>query len=179
MRKIIVTEFVSLDGVIESPMWSLKYWNDEIAQFKANEQTTVDAMLLGRVTYEGFAQAWPQRTDDGAEWFNGTRKYVVTKTLTKLDWNNSVALSGDLVQEVSALKQQEGGDLIVYGSGKLLQALLTNNLVDQLNVVLYPVVLGKGQKMFEEGTQASLKLASTQTFSSGVVALIYEPAPAE
>src|SRR6185503_12420937 len=118
MRKLVVTEFVSLDGVIENPGWTFKYWNDEIANFKAEESLASDALLLGRVTYEGFAAVWPTSTDQGAEYFNGVRKYVMSKSLKNADWNNSVILSGDLVEEVNKLKQLEGNDIIVHGSGK-------------------------------------------------------------
>ncbi|MCA0454408.1 MAG: dihydrofolate reductase family protein [Chloroflexi bacterium] len=177
MRKLIVTEFMSLDGVIENPQWTFKYWNDETSGFKTEETSNNESLLLGRVTYEGFAQAWPQRTDEasGGVYFNGTRKYVVTSTLDKLDWNNSVAIKGDIVAEITKLKQEDGPDLVVHGSGKLVQFLLANNLVDTVRILMYPVVLGKGQKMFEDGTAASMKLVSARPFSSGVIGLVYEP----
>lgn len=175
MRKLIVTEFVSLDGVIESPMWTFKYWNDETAHFKGEETSAGQEMLLGRVTYEGFAQAWPNSKDEGAAYFNGTRKYVVTSTLDKLDWNNSVALKGNPVEAIRTLKGQDGPDIVVHGSGKLVQMLLNNDLVDTVRMLVYPVVLGKGQKMFEDGTKVTLKLVETRPLSSGVVGLIYEP----
>src|SRR5689334_4551967 len=114
MRKLVVSEFISLDGVIENPAWTFKYWNDEIANFKAEETLASDALLLGRTTYEGFAAAWPNSTDQGAVYFNGVRKYVVSKTLKKADWNNSVILSGDLVEEVNKLKQQDGTNITVH-----------------------------------------------------------------
>ena len=178
MRKLIVTEFMSLDGVIENPQWTFKYWNDETSNFKAEETSHNEALLLGRKTYEGFAQAWPQRTDEasGGVYFNGTRKYVVTSTLDKLDWNNSVAITGDIVAEITKLKQEDGPDLVVHGSGKLVQFLLANKLVDTVRILMYPVVLGSGQKMFEDGTVATLKLVSARPFSSGVIGLVYERA---
>ena len=104
MRKIVVTEFMSLDGVVEEPAWTFPYWNDEIAAFKGEETASSDALLLGRVTYEGFAAAWPGRTDDGADFFNGVRKYVVSTTLDTADWNNSVLIQNDVVAEISKLK---------------------------------------------------------------------------
>ena len=176
MRKLVVTEFVSLDGVIENPGWTFKYWNDEIANFKAEESLASDALLLGRVTYEGFAAVWPTSTDQGAEYFNGVRKYVMSKSLKQADWNNSVILSGDLVEEINKLKQLEGNDIIVHGSGKLVQSLIKQNLVDRIRLLVYPVVLGTGQRMFEDGTTATLNLVSAKPFSSGVTGLIYESA---
>jgi dihydrofolate reductase len=171
MRKLIVTEFVSLDGVIENPMWTFKYWNDEIANFKGEEAG--DALLLGRVTYEGFAQAWPNSKDQGAEYFNGVRKYVVSTTLQKADWNNSVIIRG--IDDIRKLKESEGGDIIVHGSGNLIQSLIKHELVDNYRLLIYPVVLGKGQRLFADGTMATLKLVGTKAFSSGVTALLYEP----
>ncbi|MDX2139715.1 MAG: dihydrofolate reductase family protein [Chloroflexota bacterium] len=178
MRKIIVTAFLSLDGVMENPMWTMSYWNDEIARFKAEETTANDVLLLGRVTYEGFAAAWPQRTgeDTGATYFNGARKYVVTNTLDKADWNNTQIIKGDAAEEVRKLKQQGDENLVVHGSGKLVQTLIQHDLVDSYRLLIYPVVLGKGQRLFEDGTQTTLKLVESRNFSSGVVALIYEPA---
>ena len=176
MRKLVVTEFISLDGVIENPGWTFKYWNDEIANFKGEETLASDALLLGRATYEGFAAAWPNSTDEGAPYFNGVRKYVVSKSLKKAEWNNTVILSGDLVEEVNKLKQQDGTNITVHGSGKLAQALIKQGLVDSLRLLVYPVVLGKGQRLFEDDITATFNLVSAKPFSSGVTALIYEPA---
>ncbi len=177
MRNLIVTEFISLDGVIESPMWTFPYWNDEIAAFKGAETEASDALLLGRVTYDGFAQAWPERGDeDGGAFFNGVRKYVVSNTLEKADWNNSVMISGDdVMEQIRQLKQQDGKDIYVHGSANLIQTLLRENLVDRIRLLVYPVVLGKGQRLFEEGLTQTLRLVETKTFSTGVTALIYEP----
>ena len=175
MRKLVVTEFISLDGVIENPMWTFKYWNDEIANFKGEETSASDALLLGRVTYEGFAQVWPSSKDQGAEYFNGVRKYVVSNTLERAEWNNSQIIRGDLVEEVNRLKQQDGTNITVHGSGKLVQSLIQLDLVDTLRLLVYPVVLGKGQRLFEEGTTATLKLVEARPLSGGVTALIYEP----
>lgn len=177
MRKIIVTEFVSLDGIMEDPQWTFKYWNDEIAAFKGEETSNNEPILLGRVTYEGFAQAWPQRTDEesGGVYFNGTRKYVVTTTLDKAEWNNSVIISDNIIEEITKLKEEDGSDMIVHGSATLAQTLIKHDLVDQIRLLVYPVVLGKGKRLFDEDTTASLKLVETRAFSSGVVALIYEP----
>lgn len=176
MRTLIVTTFLSLDGVMENPMWTFPYWNDEIASFKGEETSHGEHLLLGRVTYEGFAAAWPQRSgaETGADYFNGTRKYVITSTLDNLTWNNSVALKGDVVEEVTKLKQGDGPDIVVHGSGKLVQTLIQNKLVDRIRVIVYPLVLGTGQKLFEEGTEAKLKLVEARPFSSGAVGLIYD-----
>lgn len=177
MRNIIVTEFLSLDGVMENPMWTFKYWNDEIAQFKAEETTANDVLLLGRVTYQGFAASWPQRTDEasGGVYFNGVRKYVVSNTLDNVEWNNSVLVKGDAVAEITKLKQQDGENLVVHGSATLAQTLIQHDLVDRYRLLVYPLVLGKGKRLFEEGITATLKLVETRPFSSGVTALIYEP----
>ncbi len=175
MRKLVVTEFVSLDGVMENPAWTFKYWNDEIASFKGEESDSSDALLLGRVTYEGFAAAWPQSEDEGAPYFNSVRKYVVSTTLHKAEWNNSVLIKDNIVAEITKLKQQDGKDLIVHGSATLVQTLITHDLVDSYRLLVYPVVLGKGKRLFKDGTTATLNLVKTQAFSSGVTALIYAP----
>lgn len=178
MRKIIVTEFLSLDGVMEDPRWTFPYWNDEIAQFKAEETTANDVLLLGRVTYQGFAAAWPQRTDEasGGRYFNSVRKYVVSNTLDKAEWNNSQIIRGDILQEITRLKQQDGENLVVHGSGTLVQWLMQHDLVDRYRLLVYPVALGQGKRLFQEGVTATLQLVETRAFSSGVAALIYEPA---
>jgi dihydrofolate reductase len=175
MRNLVVTEFISLDGVIENPGWSFKYWNDEIAGFKGEETSASDALLLGRVTYQGFAAAWPQSQDQGATYFNGVRKYVVSTTLDNAEWNNSVIINDNVVEEIKKLKEQDGADITVHGSGKLAQFLLKNNLVDRVRLLVYPVVLGQGQRLFEDGPAVTLNLLETRQFSSGVVGLIYEP----
>jgi dihydrofolate reductase len=175
MRDLVVTEFLSLDGVMENPGWSFPYWNDEIAAFKGEESTAGDALLLGRVTYQGFAAAWPTSPDEGAPYFNSVRKYVVSNTLQTADWNNSVIIRGDVVGEIRRLKQIEGGDIIVHGSGKLAQSLMAADLVDRYRLLVYPLVLGRGQRLFEGPAAPKLKLTGTQTMSTGVVALLYEP----
>ena len=175
MRQLIVTEFVSLDGVMEEPAWTFPYWNDEIAAFKGEESAASDALLLGRVTYEGFAAAWPQSKDEGAAYFNGVRKYVVSTTLDKAEWNNSVLIKDNIVEEIRKLKQGEGQDIIVHGSGALVQTLIQHDLVDRCRLLVYPLVLGKGKRLFKEGTAATLRLVESRSFSSGVVAMIYEP----
>ncbi len=175
MRKIVVTEFLSLDGVMENPAWTFKYWNDEIAKFKGEETSASDALLLGRVTYEGFAAAWPESKDAGASYFNNVRKYVVSKTLARAEWNNSTLIKGNIIEEITKLKQQDGHDITVHGSATLVQTLMQHELVDCYRFLIYPLVVGKGKRLFKEDTTATLKLVKAQQFSSGVAALIYEP----
>ncbi len=175
MRKIVVTEFLSLDGIMEHPAWTFPYWNDEIAKFKGEETSASDALLLGRVTYQGFAAAWPESTDEGADYFNNVRKYVVSTTLETVEWNNSRLINDNIVAAITNLKQQDGKDITVHGSATLVQTLMRHDLVDRYRLLVYPVVLGKGKRLFQEGTTATLKLVETQAFSSGVAALIYEP----
>jgi dihydrofolate reductase len=176
MRKVVVTEFMSLDGVMEEPRWTFKYWNDEIAKFKGEESSASDALLLGRVSYEGFAAAWPESKDEGAEYFNSVRKYVVSKTLEEpLEWNNSTLIKDNIVQEITNLKQQNGKDITVHGSATLVQTLMQHDLVDRYRLLVYPVVVGKGKRLFKEGIPATLKLLESRSFSSGVVALVHEP----
>lgn len=171
MRRIVVSEFLSLDGVMEEPSWTAPYWNDEIAQFKGEEQLACDALLLGRTTYEGFAAAWPSRTGEGAEEMNALPKYVVSPTLDKATWNNSTIIGENVFEEIAKLKVRPGQDILVYGSGELVRAPLKHRLVDQLNLLVYPVVLGSGKRLFEGGDKTSLKLLETKAFSSGVVLL--------
>jgi len=174
MRKIVVTQFMSLDGVIEAPMWSMPYWGDDISNFKADETNAADMLLLGRVTYDGFAQAWPQSEDEGAAWMNSVPKYVISNTLKEATWNNTTIIH--TLDDVAKLKQGDGGTILVYGSGKLANSLIAHNLVDDYRLLVYPVVLGKGQRLFEDGTQTTLKLVESKTFASGVVSLCYQRA---
>lgn len=178
MRKVIVSEFVSLDGVIEAPMWTFPYWNDEIAAFKLNELFSVDALLLGRLTYEGFAATWPSRTDEQgyAERMNSLPKYVVSTTLEKTDWNNSHIIKANVAEEIARLKQQPGQDILIFGSEQLMHSLMPHHLIDQYHLLIYPLVLGKGTRLFREETETTLKLADSKQFSSGVTALIYQQA---
>lgn len=176
MRKIVVTEFMSLDGVVEEPAWTFPYWNDEIAEFKGEESSASDALLLGRVTYKGFAAAWPESKDEGADYFNNVRKCVVSETLEEpLEWNNSTLIKDNIVKQITDLKQQDGKDITVHGSATLVQTLMQHDLVDLYRLLVYPVVVGKGKRLFREGIPATLKLLGSQSFGSGVVALVYEP----
>jgi dihydrofolate reductase len=158
VRRLIVTEFLSLDGVMEEPAWTFKYWNDAIAEFKGHESLSSDALLLGRVTYEGFAAAWPESKDEGAAYFNNVRKYVVSTTLDKAEWNNSRLIKENIVEEISKLKQQEGKDIMVHGSATLVQTLMRHDLVDRYRLLIYPLVLGEGKRLFKEGNTVTLRL---------------------
>lgn len=175
MRKITVSEFVTLDGVMEDPAWTFPYWNDEMAKFKLDELLGSDALLLGRVTYQGFAAAWPSRTDEQgyADRMNHLPKHVVSTTLEKAEWNNSTLIKEKVAEHVTQLKQQPGQDILVFGSGTLVKTLRQHDLVDKYNLLLYPVVLGKGKRLFRDGSAATLKFVATKTFRSGVVALCY------
>jgi dihydrofolate reductase len=177
MRKVIVSEFMTLDGVMEDPAWTFRYWNDEIAKFKFDELFAYGALLLGRVTYQGFAAAWPSRTDEQgyADRMNGLPKYVVSTTLEKAEWNNSTIIKENVAEQVFRIKQQPGQDVLLFGSGTLVQTLMQHDLVDQYNLLLYPVVLGNGKRLLTDGSKATLKLLETKTFSSSVVALLYQP----
>jgi dihydrofolate reductase len=173
-RRIVVTEFMTLDGVVENPMWSFPYWNDETAAFKAEETDKGQHMLLGRVTYEQFAQAWPQSKDEGAAYFNPARKHVVSSTLTKDVWQNATFIRGDVRKEIERLKSESGPDLVVHGSVTLARWLLAQGLVDELRLLVYPIVGEKGRRLFEgEVPSAKLKLASCAPTSKGVLRLVY------
>jgi dihydrofolate reductase len=180
MRKVIVTEFLTLDGVMEAPNeWSFPYWNDEIGKFKLDELFASDALLLGRVTYEGFAAAWPSRSDEAgfADRMNGVAKYVVSTSLKDAAWNNSTIIAENVAEEVSKLKQQAGQDILIAGSATLIGTLMRDNLIDEFQLLVYPVVLGKGKRLFLDGVDATLTLIETKPYDSGVVLLRYQVLP--
>jgi dihydrofolate reductase len=190
MARIIVTEFISLDGVVEDPGGSedFKYggWSFEIERgaegdmFKLDETMDSDALLLGRVTYEGFAAAWPSRDGEFADRFNSMPKYVVSSTLQEPGWNNSTVLKGDVVQEVSKLRQEQDGNIVVHGSAQLVQTLLEHDLVDELRLMVFPVVLGAGKRLFgDTSDKKRLRLTDSKRVGDGVDILIYEPAGKE
>jgi dihydrofolate reductase len=187
MGRIVVTEFVSLDGVMEDPGgsedfkyggWSFEFnRGDDGDQFKLDETVAAEALLLGRVTYEGFADAWPSREGEFADKFNQMPKYVVSSTLSDPGWTNSTVLDGDLAEAVTGLKGEHEGDIYVHGSGQLVQSLLENDLVDQLNLMVFPVVLGTGKRVFgETSDKKPLKLTDSKTVGDGVAILVYERA---
>jgi len=194
MRRIVVTEFMSLDGVFEAPGpegagykhegWTMAYGNDEFMKFKTEELMAADAQLLGRITYEGFAKAWPERSgDEYSDKFNSMKKYVVSTTLTKAEWNNSEIIKKDVAREIARLKEAErvpgsnssGTDIIIYGSGQLVNFLLQLDLIDEYRILVYPVVLGTGKRLFDKKSYAKLKLIEATPFKTGVIALRYEP----
>jgi dihydrofolate reductase len=185
--KIVVTEFVSLDGVTEDPGGSedFKYggWSFEFSRgeegdkFKLDEALEADALLLGRVTYEGFAAAWPSREGEFADKFNTMPKYVVSSTLGEPEWTNTTVLRGDVAEEVTKLKQETEGDLVVHGSNQLVQALLEHDLVDELRLMIFPVVLGSGKRLWGETSERkTLRLRDSKTVGDGVLIVVYEPA---
>lgn len=185
MRRIVVTEFMSLDGVFEAPGpdgsgfkyegWTMNYGNEEFMKFKMDELMAADAQLLGRVTYEAFAIAWPKmQEDDFGKKFNSMKKYVVSKTLKKAVWENSEIIKKDAAKEIARLKEEKGKDIIVYGSGQLVNLLMELGLVDELRILVYPVVLGTGKRLFKN-SYAKLKLIEATPFKTGVVAFRYEP----
>lgn len=180
MRKVVASEYVTLDGVMEAPeKWSLQFWSEEMARFAHEQLFASDALLLGRVTYEGFAKAWPSRTDEAgfADRMNALPKYVVSRTLEEAEWNNSTLIGGDVAGQVSKLKEQPGDDVLIYGSSELLHTLMQHGLVDEYRLWVSPVVLGSGKRLFKEGSTGSLALVDTSTIGS-VVILSYRPAEA-
>ena len=189
MRKVIVTEFVSLDGVMEAPGgeegyrhtgWVFQFQAPAQEQYKLKETLDAEALLLGRVTYEGFAGAWPERSGEFADKMNDMPKYVASTTLKELDWNNSTLLEGDVAGAVSELKQQDGGDILVAGSRTLVHTLMEHDLVDEYRIMIFPVVLGSGKRLFPDTPdKTALTLVDTQAFDSGVVVNSYEPAGRE
>ena len=185
MKRIVVTEFMSLDGVFEDPGgaegfkyggWTMSYGNDEFMKFKSEELKAADVQLLGRITYEGFAQAWPEYSgDEFSDKFNAMPKYVISSTLKKAEWNNSHIIKNDFAKEIARLKEEEGkGDILVSGSGQLVNFLLEEQLVEEIRLFVYPVVLGKGKRLFKN-THKRLKLIESTPFKTGVLALRYEP----
>lgn len=187
-RKIVVTEYVTLDGVMEDPGggdktghggWSFQFWSDEAAKYKYDELFSSDALLLGRVTYEGFAKAWPTMTGTGdfGERMNGIPKYVVSTTLKDLSWNNSRLIKGNVAEEIAKLKQQPGQAILIAGSAALVNSLIPYHLIDEYRLMVHPVVVGGGKRLFKDGSAIqSLKLIETRTFASGIVVLHYQPA---
>jgi dihydrofolate reductase len=188
MGRIVVTEFVSLDGVVEDPGGSedFKYggWSFEFDrgaegdEFKLDETRNSAALLLGRVTYEGFAAAWPSRDGEFADMFNSMPKYVVSSTLTKPEWTNTTVLETDPVEAVAKLKEEADGDVVVHGSAQLAQALIAHDLVDELRLMVFPVVLGTGKRLFgDPGEKKTLRLVDSKVVGDGVVILTYAAAP--
>jgi dihydrofolate reductase len=188
MGRVIASEFVTLDGVIEAPgheehrvgrnAWALRGTSEDQQRFKTEELSSADALLLGRVTYQIFAAFWPTAPGDEAfaNRMNGLRKYVVSTTLKRAEWNNSVILSGDIAEQVSKVKQRHGGDILIHGSADLVNSLMKHDLIDEYRLLVFPVVLGSGKRLFRDESDTShLRLVGTRAFSSGVVLLSYQP----
>jgi dihydrofolate reductase len=180
VRKITAGLFTSLDGVVEAPeKWTGPYFNDEVGQAVGALMAPNDAMLLGRVTYEGFAAAFGGQSGGMADQMNNTPKYVVSDTLASADWHNSTLISGregDVAGQISQLKQQPGHTIGISGSSTLVSWLLRQGLLDQLDLLVFPIVLGGGKRLFSEpDTQVPLTLAGSETFGTGVVHLTYVP----
>lgn len=188
MRKIIVTEFITLDGVVEAPGgnetphphggWQFKYNHPEGGKYKVDEIAAVDALLLGKTTYELFAGYWPSQTGGGfADRINQYPKYVVSRSLQRAEWNNCHILR-DVAKDVAALKKTEGGNILVYGSATLVKALLHHDLIDELRLMLYPVSIGGGLRLFDDSRELKkFELKHSQAFDNGVLILEYRPIP--
>jgi dihydrofolate reductase len=185
MGRIVVTEFISLDGVIEDPGgsedfkhggWSFEFSRGEEGdKFKLDETFDSEAQLLGRTTYEAFAESWPPREGEFADRFNSMPKYVVSSTLKDPEWTNTTVLEGDLEEAVARLKEQVDGDIVVHGSAQLVQGLLDKDLVDELRLMVFPVVLGAGKRLFAETSdKKTLRLADSKIVGDGVAILTYQ-----
>ena len=185
MGRVIITEFVSLDGVMEDPGgaedfehggWSFEFnRGDEGDMFKLDEALEAEALLLGRVTYEGFAAAWPSREGEFADKFNTMPKFVVSSTLDDPEWTNSTVLKGDVAEEVGRLKQRLDGDIVVHGSARLAQTLIDADLLDELRLMVFPVVLGAGERLFDEtGAKKPMRLVDSRTLDDELAYLTYE-----
>ena len=185
MSKIIVSEFVTLDGVMEAPGgepghphsgWVFDFMSDEQIQYKLEETLEADSLLIGRVTYESFAGAWPKRSGEFADKLNAMPKYVVSTTLRDPEWNNSVVISNDVVGEIRRLQERVGGPILVHGSRTLVHTLMEHDLVDEWRLMVFPVILGSGRRLFPETrSKTVLRLVDTKPFSSGVVVQTYHP----
>jgi len=176
MRKLVESTFVTLDGVIGSPQeWGPPYWNDEHANYARELLFAADVLLLGRATYEGFAEAWPSRTgDDYSDRINSLPKYVASRTLEEATWNATI-IKGDVAEEVARLKQQPGEDILKFGTGELDRTLIAHELIDEFHFWVFPVLAGGGQRLIEGIETTHLKLVDTTTFSTGIVVHTYAP----
>ncbi len=179
MRKIIVSMFLALDGVMEAPnQWSFQFGSQEQQRYKFDELFACDALLLGRITYQGFAAAWPNMsgTGDYGVRMNSIPKYVVSTTLQEAEWNNSRIIRNNVSTELSILKQQTGQDILIFGSSTLVNSLMQYDLIDEYRLMVFPVIVGCGKRLFQDvNEKKSLRLIDTKTFSSGVVVLSYQP----
>jgi dihydrofolate reductase len=181
LRKVIAVELVSVDGVMESPEeWAFPYSNEEMAEENAAGMASSDALLLGRVTYEQMASYWPNQPGGTlmVDYINSVPKFVVSTGLEgPLGWNNSALIRGNVTEEIAGLKREPGKDVTVLGSGELVRSLLRDGLLDELRLMVAPIVLGSGKRLFEDGgEQRTLELADSKTFGTGVLSLAYRPA---
>jgi dihydrofolate reductase len=178
MRKIVVSEFLSADGVMEAPdTWQFPFQTEEMGAITERQTSDTDAFLLGRVTYEIFAGFWPTMTNNEfgvADKWNSAPKYVVSTSLQKADWNNSTQIKSNVIEEIRKLKQQPGGNIGIIGSATLVHSLLDACLIDEIQVLVHPIVLGKGIRLFVEGYRSPLKLTDSKILSNGVVYLSYQ-----
>lgn len=177
MRKIVAGLFLSLDGVYEAPAeWHFPYWSDEMAAAVQSQIEASDTMLLGRVTYQEFAGFWPKQGSgvELADHMNNTPKLVVSNTLDNLEWQNSTLIKGDVAGTLTRLKQQPGKNISITGSGTLVNSLLRDNLLDELRLLVHPIVVGRGKRLFEPGPQQGLKLVESKTLANGVLSLAYQ-----
>jgi dihydrofolate reductase len=181
MRKVIAAEFLSLDGVMESPdQWHFPYFNDEMGQVMGEGFAASDAMLMGRVNYEEWAAYWPQQDPEEnpiAATMNGRQKYVVSTTLEEpLEWSNSTLIKENVAGEIEKLKNQPGKDIVISGSATLVRSLLRYGLLDELKLMVHPILVGGGKRLFDEGVATNpLELVDSKTFSTGVLYLTYRP----
>jgi dihydrofolate reductase len=176
MRKLVESTFMTLDGVISNPQeWSPPFWDDEHSAYAEKLLAPADAMLLGRATYENFAASWPGRPGDFADKVNSMPKHVASRTLTETTWNASL-IEGDVADAVAALKAQDGGDLLKYGTGELDKTLSAGRLVDEFHFWVFPVVAGQGDRLFDGLDLTTLQLVETNRFASGIVVLVYSHA---
>jgi dihydrofolate reductase len=181
VRKVVAVELVSVDGVMEAPEeWAFSYSNEEMEEANAAGMAASDALLLGRVTYEGLAAYWPNQPGGTpmVDYINSVPKFVVSTTLEEpLEWNNSTLIKGDVAEEITELKRRPGKDITIIGSGALVQSLLAGELLDELRLMVHPVVLGSGKRLFEDGgEQEPLELVGSKAFGTGVLYLSYRPA---
>ena len=189
MSKLIASEFLSLDGVMKNPSWTFQFSSEEQEKYKFAELLASDALLLGRTTYEEFALAWPdmleqyrgpRRAELGeyADMMNGYPKYVVSETLEgPLEWNNSLLIKENVAEKVSGLKQQLGKDILIFGSGELVNTLMQHDLIDEYRLMVFPIVVGSGKRLFEGKINTTiLELVDLKSFGTGVVVLTYQPA---
>jgi dihydrofolate reductase len=175
MGNIIVSEFITLDGVIERPEWSMPFFNEEVAKFKMDDLVASDALLMGRVTYEIHAAAWPSEKDEFAERMNSIPKYVVSSTLRHVEWNNSKLIKGNIPEEIKKLKRESKRNILIDGGSDWANLLMQDDLIDEYRLLVYPVVLGKGKRLFrEDSPKLELRLKEAKALSNSVVALIYQ-----